>query len=817
MKMKNKIFLHIIGAVCACLLSCIVVFLTKYMLEDPVPSMYYEDQAMPEDSKSALDMATLRAVNSRLEDLHVYAGPEDAQLILAFDNGEAVEVRSVNVVLEESFSYDVDCALYYPDSSGSYVKDGYIPFTLSKGETNIYFEIPDDVQYSMEQLRVDIDEDYTIKDILVSDKEIIKEYSTREYLSAYSVIIYFFVLFLIFEVCLYFWPRVLRGAEKYWQMRKKIAALALILIGAAVAANAVVYPMFRLIGKEFSWFWGLAISLCSMIAAYEIYLLWRKEPKLVPVKRGKDTGRVRALFWGSILVFVLLIAFEWIDGAENAPELAGLIRFQFPFVFAAVESVLLALLYRKYVLNAQENSISFLNIYIFVFLLLGVAYMLVFLPFVSPDEPSHYLSSYRVANLFLGKIGQIGDDRLLMRIEDYNLYDQHQVALNAEYYMQVTENMRLFAGESGYIVVDAPMVTNAIFSYFTTGLGIAVARVFHLSGTLTFLAGRFGNLLFFAIVLRYLMKKIPFGRTALFAIAMMPMTLHMAASYSYDVMTFCFAALFVTQVMCMICSPEKISRRDFKLCVIYGILMAPSKMVYVPLLFLVLLVPWDKLDDCKKNAWKKQVFVIGAGIAAALLITLIVNLLSADSSIRKVLEENNTVTLLPWIDEQGYTISWVLGHMGEYILMCVRTLILMTDSYFFTMIGSKLGWLDVNLPQVYAVISFVIFLLAVNIRDDVSAHIQIGLGKKIWITVLGAGTVLCTMLIMTVSWTPVSYNYITGVQGRYFIPLLIPIIWLLRNNMIEVNSAIRKHIVFFSTMLNVWILVYVFAQCIVRV
>ncbi|MCD8021946.1 MAG: DUF2142 domain-containing protein, partial [Lachnospiraceae bacterium] len=141
----------------------------------------------------------------------------------------------------------------------------------------------------------------------------------------------------------------------------------------------------------------------------------------------------------------------------------------------------------------------------------------------------------------------------------------------------------------------------------------------------------------------------------------------------------------------------------------------------------------------------------------------------------------------------------------------------MMDYYFFTMLGSKLGWLDVDIPQYYVVFSLLLLLLAINIRDERSEKIKIGLGQKAWIAFLCAGCIFAVILVMTVSWTPMSYDHVVGVQGRYFIPLLIPAIWLFKTELVSVKSVMRKYIIFGATMLNIWILVYVFAQYIVAV
>lgn len=813
-KKKLRIWHHAVCFLGACLISCGILFFTKNSMPDVIPSECYEDLRMPEDSVSVLGRVTVKAVNSSIRDLHVYTDDEakDAQIILKFTDKKAVKIRSVQLVLEESFPYNVSCTLYYRNPSGEYVEECKAALTLPKGQKNIYFQLPDDATYPLKQFRIDIDEDYVIEDVRISENDLVGEYQFAEHADWKKAgVLYFFVWFVLLELAYFGWPYLSRLAAGYWTDRENarrfwLAALIVLALG-----NGAAYAGFRLLDRDFPWYWAMLLSLCGVIAAYQVYLLRKKTPGMLLLRKREDTGKIHALFWTGIAVFILLIAFEWIDGAEEAPEIAGKLRFLFPFVFAVLETVLLALLYRKYVLDVREDSISFQNIYLFVFLLMGTAYLLLFLPYVSPDEPAHFFSAYHVSNLLMGKNGHFGDGRLLMRMEDYVLYDQRQTTLNSEYFMQFTEGIHLFAQEQGYVVMDGIMTTNSIFSYLTTGIGITVGRLLHLSGALTFFAGRFANLLFFTLVLRYLMKKIPFGRTALFGIVMMPMTLHMVASYSYDVTTFCIIALFVTQVMCMICSPEKVSRRDYLLCVFYGVLMAPSKLVYIPLLFLVFLIPDGKLAENRKASWGKKIFVIGASIASAVVIMLLVSILSKESAVGTALEDE-AVNMLSWAGEPSYSLSWIFGHIWEYILMCVRTLVSQMDYYFFTMLGEKLGWLNTDIPFTYTVISFILFLLAVNIRDDVSGRVRIGLGRKIWILLLGAGVMLCTMAVMTVSWTPVSYNYISGVQGRYFLPLLVPFIWVMKTHMVQVDSVIRKHIVFFSTMLNIWILVYVFSH-----
>ena len=80
------------------------------------------------------------------------------------------------------------------------------------------------------------------------------------------------------------------------------------------------------------------------------------------------------------------------------------------------------------------------------------------------------------------------------------------------------------------------------------------------------------------------------------------------------------------------------------------------------------------------------------------------------------------------------------------------------------------------------------------------------------IAVLCACSVMLTLLVMALNWTPLSNNYISGVQGRYFLPLLVPAIWLFRTRIVQVDGSIRKYILLFEGTANILILVYLFTN-----
>ena len=49
-------------------------------------------------------------------------------------------------------------------------------------------------------------------------------------------------------------------------------------------------------------------------------------------------------------------------------------------------------------------------------------------------------------------------------------------------------------------------------------------------------------------------------------------------------------------------------------------------------------------------------------------------------------------------------------------------------------------------------------------------------------------TIILMFTSLYVQWTPLGASFIDGVQGRYFIPLLIPIAILANNSYIKINK-----------------------------
>ena len=794
---------------------------TGRIQKEELQSFYYYDYEMPDETTTVYDKSVSEEKN--IAKIGKGEGIKKQMLFMGFRKGKERKFHSVIILLEESFPFDTECTFYYQNRKMKLETKLHTTVDLPEGETTVFLPLPEDVDYEMNGFRVDFGGEYHLDKVLISEDELKTVYDPGKIPEVKAYIICFLAILFLAE-CTRFFKEEIRALFTNLYRKRKIAVIIIALIGIITVNGMLIADIvFRITGEECSSFWKIFFAITALVVILELFLLLRKRKdsrRRKPVALENEYSNApsfirKGIYWllAALILFRVILAFH--DSIKGISEELDSAHVIIPFIVISGQVILLSMLFRKYFLFRDNDRIEYRTAYLFIFFLTGLTYMLLFLPYVSPDEPDHFMSAYRVSDILLGQIGQLGNKRLLMRMEDYLFFKQRNHVLTPEYYMKVSDNLHVFAGTSGYAVVNGPMVTNSIFSYFPTGMGIALARALHLSAGLTFYFGRFGNLIFFTVVLWHLMKRIPFESTAVFTMAMFPMMLHIVGSYSYDVVTFCFTALFVTQILVIVYERDKADNRDLALCTFYGMLMAPSKLVYLPLVLLVFLIPGKKIANSSKDSFKTKSLIVAAAIVSVIFVMTAVSMLGAESAIREMVKDNGTVNMIAWAQEEGYTIKWVLSHPLKYLIMCIRTLFMMADSYFFTMIGSRLGWYNIGVHNVTITFCFIAFLLAINMRRPDSETIEIDWKSRSVIAISCFASAMMTLLSMALNWTPLSYNYISGVQGRYFLPLLIPAIWMSQNPYVYVSDKLRKHILFFEGAINILVIVHIFTNTMV--
>lgn len=449
------------------------------------------------------------------------------------------------------------------------------------------------------------------------------------------------------------------------------------------------------------------------------------------------------------------------------------------------------------------KEIKIEHVFIFSMIVLTLLYMFFFLPVSVPDEQTHFASVYRMSNYFLLNFQQVGSQGVYMRKVDVDFLGIMNTKLSEQNYRAVIQNASWYSNDNTMMEYHAKAVMTAPVGYVASAVGIAIGRLINLGAVPLFYLGRLFNSAAFILLVYFAMKKMPFGKIFILVVCMLPMTLHLCASYSYDCIILGLAMLFVAEILSIIYG-KNTTRSQIIICCILAFLLAPSKLVYFPIVFMALLIPADTLRRLYKRPWLLKMSIIISGFVGFLIFQA--------SAIFNGGNTCNTVVwsdkYISWANEKGFSVSWVLHNPIHTLTMIANTFITRSDFYFMSAFGGSLGWFQIPLPMyLYLPFALLLILSFFRRRDEKCVF---RFSERCWILVLSFCTVILIIMSMFLTWTPQSCSSVEGVQGRYFLPIFPLLFLVFRNNMVVAEKRLDRHIMFCIGPLNIFVLAYAF-------
>lgn len=496
-----------------------------------------------------------------------------------------------------------------------------------------------------------------------------------------------------------------------------------------------------------------------------------------------------------------------------------------------------------YYLVEKNIPCSLVKLSVFLVGGLGLLYLFVLPPLTAPDEISHYVSAYRLSSKLIGQPQRDRYGRVLLRAKDawgedlngdfvyepdedgnlqvteesrteavklgevlnestYELF--HSLGINGQYAPEKTAEIR---AQGEYVSSVYPPVTTTPLAYLPQAIGISLARLMGLNTVCLLYFGRLCNLAFFVTMLFLSLKRIPFGREVLLGVALLPMTLHLAASFSYDVMI--LSCMFLLTAVCLDLAyeRERVRVRDVVLLAVLAAVAGPCKMVYAPMLGLCLLIPQRKFG--KLRNWFAAAWLVGFSWAAAMYL---VN----SQVIASYASATEAGSYVGWAEETGFNLSLLIHNPLLLLQMFYQTFAWNAQELHITMIGGYLGNLDkiLNVPYpVICILTLCLIALALKIPGE---EIRMNGRHKLWIGLICAGCAALTMLSMLIACTPRSSQVIQGVQGRYFLPFLPVFLLILKNRTVVLTKDKNRSILYLMCCLNGYALMRLFSIVCIR-
>ncbi len=410
-------------------------------------------------------------------------------------------------------------------------------------------------------------------------------------------------------------------------------------------------------------------------------------------------------------------------------------------------------------------------VFVLLSLVFGVAFALLTPPLWGQDEDSHVERAYAISHGHLlperipwaGGVNYGGTiPATVQALSEYAVTNFRPPAPPPPQVTDPGEYRRLASQPLQAPLVDTAFPNTSVYSplpYVPSVIGLRLAEAAGGSVGSAILLMRMCHLLAYTAIVwaalwslrRHAVKWV------VFVVALLPMTVYEAATVTADTLTNALAILLGALFVKAAFLRRDLTRTETGLLLASAVLLPLAKPSYVLLTPLLLVVPagrlalphWRRLTTVGSTvlgvlafgAW----FAVSSGVQAALHF------------------------MRPGVDvAPGTQLHYVLTHVPQFLRTTLRTVARQGDVYVSQLFG-HLGSTYMPVPLTAVISCLVAALLAAGISERLSA--------TRWQLTTAAALVLVNtaaiFFIQYLHWSPVGSPVIEGVQGRYFIPLLI--------------------------------------------
>lgn len=482
------------------------------------------------------------------------------------------------------------------------------------------------------------------------------------------------------------------------------------------------------------------------------------------------------------LVFITIAGFSTITHANiNHPK--------FELIIFIIVAILGGLCILFYLLNDSEEDLY--KVAFVVIICFGLICSLLIPICGVSDEPEHFIRSEITSQGILFP-HWTGDDLGLTRTYDTN---GNFVTNETEIGYKTIDSSKFFLNQRGKTVFETSHDTdkinysniitpsafeqNIFYGYLPQAIGIAVAKLLDLNVIWMLWLGRISNLLCYATLVSYAVKKTPYLKIPLLAVACIPITIFQASSVSIDSMLFGLGFLAIAYFIYMCMSEENsLDNKDIIVFSVICLLFGLCKLPYLAFIFLLLFVP-------KKNFKNSNALIY---ILLCILVVAAIGILWSRYSTPAILHSWRSQHKMNMTLQSVYLInhpSLFFKFLGQIFNDDLPSLINGVFNFFTP--GPYPQYRDqYNLITILLQIFLVIVLIIKPNKDIFKLKTKIGTFAVFILIYFG------TCFVQLLSWAYVGKTNL-GISLRYFIPLisLIPIIFTI--NKCNINLEFDRY------------------------
>lgn len=425
---------------------------------------------------------------------------------------------------------------------------------------------------------------------------------------------------------------------------------------------------------------------------------------------------------------------------------------------------------------------------------MALCYAFLLPPGTVPDEIGHIETTYYYSNKLLG-IEEPDAESIYVRKTDQEAIGKLQTTPTLKEYNYFILNITHRSDDTKLVKIDATKGSDNWLLYAPAILGVTAGRLIGLNGITTLYAGRFFMMFVYLIFAFFAIKRVPVGKAAMFIVVLSPMFIQQSCSYSYDAMPIELTTLFVAELFSVLYEDRKMRKRDIIILSALAFVIASCKAgTYIPECLLLFLIPKEKYES------EKQCRRMRIGFLVVMILGFLINSIPYLMMVLGVTEA--TTELQQYSNSLNcYTVSDVLFNPGNTVRVLITTFLQYIDFYFEGSFAGPLGWLNIGINPMWGYLMAGLMLLGVTAVKDEPEYIT--KKQRVWIALALFATVAMVTAAMFVSWTGKGSTTISGIQGRYFTPILFYFFFLFRGKFIKIAHNVDNAIMYFGIALNV--------------
>ncbi len=450
------------------------------------------------------------------------------------------------------------------------------------------------------------------------------------------------------------------------------------------------------------------------------------------------------------------------------------------------------LIFYYVVIKGIGKKVKLEVLFLILYFSLGIMYISVMPLSSTPDETEHMLRSYGIAQGDLvPETNDTGEGGSWVPANITYLWNRGGSTIK-----DMRDNLRMRASDDLAFMTYSNTALYSPLTYTPQAAGILLGRILCRYPYVWAYMGRIINMVTVGILLFLAIRIAPAGKNIIFVLSLLPINMYECASLSGGPLAYAVSVLLIAYTLWLRYEKQgEMNKKEKAWIYLLLLFCASCKIVYVPFTLMAFAVPRERFGDKKKHAFH---------IACASVMIFLASFGWVMISSRYLIEYT------PGVDSAAQAM-YVIMHPFRYLQTIVNTFMQVGEWMVRTFFAGALGYFDVGGNFVMMTVSC-INLVYVCASEKINLKGRDGRDILPYIMMF-LSALISFLLILTseyVQWTAYMNPSVDGLQGRYFLPLILPLVLLIKKKGQPTEDRLMPYSRLFICFVNLMTIVTLF-------